>query len=90
MPHVALSVLEIGTRAARSRDLQQRLRVVESIDLVPRLGQQVSMPALPTRDVENARAVRKSKNVNYARSLSSIPLEREYRLVFEKVAGVEV
>lgn len=90
MTHVALSVLEIGTRAARSRDLQQRLRIVESIDLVARLGQQVSMPALPTREVEYTRAIRKPENVDDARSFGSIPLELEDRLVFEKVAGVEI
>ncbi|MEO7367195.1 MAG: hypothetical protein ABIZ36_04510 [Gemmatimonadaceae bacterium] len=48
------------------------------------------MPALPTRDVEYTRAIRKSENVDDARRFGSVPLERENWLVFQKVAGVEV
>jgi hypothetical protein len=50
----------------------------------------VGVTALTTRDVEHARARRKSELVNQPRGLMAIALEREQRLVLEQVLVVEV
>jgi hypothetical protein len=47
------------------------------------------MTPLSTRHVENASTRRKSKELDEARHLLTITLEREERAVLEKVVGVE-
>src|SRR5205809_996049 len=48
------------------------------------------MPALTAGDVEDSGAGRKPENLDESRDLLTIFLEREDRLVFEQVLGVEM
>ena len=48
------------------------------------------MASLAARAFENASARRESEDLDQPRDLSPVPLEREERLVFEEVLGVEV
>jgi hypothetical protein len=46
--------------------------------------------SLAARNVEDARAGRKAEDVDQARNLAAIALEREQRLVLEQILIVEV
>jgi hypothetical protein len=46
--------------------------------------------SLAARNVEDARAGRKAEDVDQARNLAAIALEREQRLVLEEILIVEV
>jgi hypothetical protein len=48
------------------------------------------MSSLTARDVEHARAGRKSEHIDQTRRLTPIALEREQRLVLEQILIVEV
>ena len=48
------------------------------------------MPALPARDVEDARAGGKRQDLEESGHLAPVAREIEDRLVFEQVVGVEV
>jgi hypothetical protein len=78
------------TCPALSGDSNQMLRVIQPFDLESRLCQQMRVPSLPARNVEDSRSVRKAKHVDYTRCFVPIALEREDRLVLQEVLGIEV
>ena len=82
--------MQRGTGAAPLCVVEQVLRVVQPLNLEPRLGQQVRVPPLPARDVEDARARRQGQQLDEPRDLVPVTYEFEDRLVLEQVLRVEV
>jgi hypothetical protein len=66
------------------------LGVIESVDVVSRFCQQVSVPPLTARDIEYPRARRQSQDVDHSSDFVTVALEREDRLVFEQIVRVEI
>jgi len=89
LAHVAAGVSQIWTDAALAGDSQQIIRVVETIDIESGLRQQMRVPALATRDVENARSRRQSQKLDEPRSLLAIALEGKKRAVLQQIVSVE-
>jgi hypothetical protein len=77
LTHVTASVPELRASSALARYRKQFIRVIETVHIVSRLGQQMRVPALPAWDIEYARSYRKSKQLNEARRLLTIALGRE-------------
>ena len=66
------------------------MRQIQPVDVESRLGEQVSMPPLPARDIKNAGARRESQQLYETRDFMAIATEVEDGLVFEQVVGVEL
>ena len=66
------------------------LGVIESVDVVSRFCQQVSVPSLTARDIEYPRARRQSQDVDHSTDFVAVALESEDRLVFEQIVRVEI
>ena len=66
------------------------LRIIQPVDPESGLSQEVSVTSLTTRHIENARALRKSQHLDYARCFDAVALESENRLVFQEIPGVEI
>jgi hypothetical protein len=88
--HVAARVAQRASGAARAGGVEQRLGVVEAVDVVAGLGEQVRVAPLPAGAVEDARAGRQREQVDEPRDLPAVALRREERLVLLQVVGVEV
>ncbi len=90
LSHVAASVAKPLSSTSRPCDSKQVGRVVQAIHHETGFREQVRMPALPTRNVKNPGTHGKPKNVDEAADFPAVPLRLEYRIVLEKVVGVEV
>ena len=87
--HVATGVAEPGAGAPLSCNREQFAGVVEAVDVVSSFGQQVGVPSLSARDVENAGAHGKLEQINEARRFLAIALGREKQAVLQEIVGVE-
>jgi hypothetical protein len=63
---------------------------IEPVDVKSGLGEQMRVPPLSARDVEDARSGRKSEQLNETSYFVAVTLEGEDGLVFEQVLSVEV
>lgn len=90
LSHVTARIPQSRPRAARPGEFQQVARVVQSIDVESRFGEEVRVATLPARHVEDARAGGQLQDLEQTRDLSSVTLEREERFVLQQVLGVEV
>jgi hypothetical protein len=72
------------------RAVEERLGVVEAIDVEPGFREKVRVATLPARHVEDARSRRQLEQLEQSRDITSVLLRREQRLVFEEIMGVEV
>ena len=87
--HVAARVAEVGASAALPGNREQFSGVVETVNIVSGFGQQVRVPSLPARNVENAGTDGESEQVNETRRFLAIPLGREEQAVLQEIVGVE-
>jgi hypothetical protein len=69
MAHVAEAVLQRCTETARSRAGKELPREIESVNAKSCFGEQVGMPALTTRHVEDPCTGVKSENLDEPRDL---------------------
>ena len=76
--------------SALARNLQQVLGVVEPVYVEAGLSEQVCVPPLATRHIQNPGTCGESEQVDDSRRLGPISLQSEERLVLEKIVGVEV
>lgn len=88
--HVAAAIPQVGSYTPIARDLQEFRRVVEAVDAKSRFGQQVCVPPLPARYVEEPRAGRESKHLQQAPDLRAIFGQAEDRLELQQVLRTEV
>ena len=88
--HVAAGIAERRTCASFLRTVEKRRRVVESIDPVTGLGEEVCMPSLPARYIQDASTGWQLEDFDEARNLASVATRVEDRLVFEEVLLVEI
>jgi hypothetical protein len=58
LAHVAARVAEILPATALTRHVEQVLRVVEPVDIVPEFSEQMRVPTLSAGHIEDARADR--------------------------------
>jgi hypothetical protein len=87
--HVALRIAKIRPLPALARHIEQLLRIVEAIHIVAGLRKQVSVPALPARYIEYARANRKREQLDETRYFLAVALGREEKTVLTEIVGVE-
>jgi len=90
LSHVAAGVSKSGACAALPRTGQQLGRVIETIDVKARFGEQVCVSALSARHIENARPRRQPEQIEQARHFATITLEGEQGLILEQILIVEV
>ncbi|MCU0626999.1 MAG: hypothetical protein MUF21_11025 [Gemmatimonadaceae bacterium] len=88
--HVAAHVAQRAPGAASPRDVEQRLAVVEPRDVEAGFGEQVCVPSLPARAVEDPRAIGEREQLHEARDLAAIALLGEERFELADVVTVEV
>ncbi len=72
-----------------SRDVEQILRVIETVDIVPEFSEQMRVATLPARHIQYARANGESKYIDETSYFLAIALECEERPVLQEVVGVE-
>ena len=75
---------------ARTCAREECLREIEAVEVKSRFGEQMAVPSLPARHVEDARARGQPEDVDESRDLTPIALEREQWLVLAQVLVVEV
>ena len=88
-PHVPASVSQVAAGSAFARNGEQLLGVIEAIDIESVFRQEVSVPSLPARNVQNARASRQAEQIDEPCYLLTISLGCEERSVFQEIVGVE-
>ena len=64
-------------------------RVVNAIDIVACFSQQMRVPTLAARNVEDARPNGQSQDVDKARYLAPVAFRSKKRLVLEEIVGVK-
>jgi hypothetical protein len=64
LAHITPRVTKIPARTTPASDVKQFFRVVETVDVVPRLREQMRMATLPARYIEHPRANRQSKELD--------------------------
>jgi hypothetical protein len=89
-PHVAARVAKGVPFTASPSAVEQRCRIVEAVDVEPRLGEEVRVASLAARNIQNPCPDRKLEDLDETPDFTSIALGREERFVFEEVVGVEV
>jgi len=88
--HVAFRVAQRLSVTTLFRAVEQRLGVVQAIDVEPGFREQVCMAALPARHIEDPRSDRQLEQLQQPRDIPPILLRREQRLVLQEIVGVEV
>ena len=71
-------------------DSEERTRIVDAVDVKPRVGEEMRMSSLATRNVENSRPRGKAEQLDQPSNFTPIALRREDWLVLEEILGVEV
>jgi hypothetical protein len=89
LPHVAPGVAKVATGSSPPGDSEQRARVIQPVHIVAGLGQQVRVPTLAARHVEDARSGGQAEQLYQARGFLAIPFGREQEAVLEEIVGVE-
>ncbi|HYS70545.1 MAG TPA: hypothetical protein VEM14_09915 [Gemmatimonadaceae bacterium] len=68
---------------------EQHPGIVQTVYIVTRFCQQVRVPALAARNVQNARSDRQFKKFDDTRHLAAVALRGEERSVLKEIVGVE-
>ena len=89
LSHVAARVAEVGANAALPGNREQFAGVVETVHMVSSFGQQVCVPSLSTRNVENAGTNGELKEIHEPCRFLAIALGREKQAVLQEIVGVE-
>jgi hypothetical protein len=69
---------------------EQVARVVQPVDVVAGFGEQVRVPSLPARAIQNARGDGKLQDLDEPSDLAAVALQVEERLVLDEILRVEV
>ena len=88
--HVGRGVAEGPAGAALPGEGQQRARIVHAVHVEARLGQQVRVPSLAARAIEDTGADRELQHIEQPRDLAPVPRQVEDRLVLQEIALIEV
>lgn len=85
LSHVAAYVSQCRTSSAFFRELDEMFGVVETINIKACFRQEMSVSALSTGHIENARSRRKAENIDQSRDFVPVTLRREDRLVLQQI-----
>ena len=66
------------------------LRVIETVYIVSRFREKMSMPSLSAWYVQHARSHGESQDVDYPSRFVTIAFGRENRLILEQILGIEI
>ena len=89
-PHFTTTVAQRRADAARLRAREELSREIESVDAESGLGEEVGVASLAAGHVEDTCAGGKAENVDEARDLLAVALEREDGLVLAQVMRIEI
>jgi hypothetical protein len=87
--HVTTRVAKVWTGTAFPRNGEELTGVIQAIHVESRLGEQVRVPSLPTRYVENTRRHGQPEQFHEARRFLTIALGRKQEPVFQEIMGIE-
>jgi hypothetical protein len=88
-PHVATRVPERAAGASPACDIEQIPRVVETIDVKAVLGEEMGVPSLTARHIENTRTDRQRQELDETRCFLPVALGCEERAVLQQIVVVE-
>jgi hypothetical protein len=71
-------------------DGEEMLGEVEPVHIEPGFREEMRVPSLAARCVENPGASGKAEQLDHPRNLEAVPLCREERLVLQEVLGIKV
>jgi hypothetical protein len=84
-----VGIAESRSDAAFSRSGKERLGKIDAVHVEPGVGEQVRVPPLSARDVEQPRAKREPEDVEDPGDFLAVALRGEERLVLVEVSLVE-
>jgi hypothetical protein len=89
LAHISTSVAKILAGPTLARDFEELLGVIESIHVIPELGEEMRVPALSARHIQNTRSNWEREELAEARDFLSIALGGKKKAVLPEIVGVE-